>query len=314
MNFKVRPNGIGFSGGPSITGPVVENLHSEVTFIQLYKIALSAGKAHRDHKHHHVHHFDHEGPITSTIPPPTPAPQVPQSINPLLANGQFPSRVRINFAGATNDPQLPVQGLPSQLVGGGLAPSTLNTQFVNGQYHTGGRILSEQLLTGNLLKQVGPSQATFSFPRPTSYAAQPLGSYSSHILFKRNDDSSTDKKVIKREANDEKKINKRGLVVLTDGSIIDDSLLDSEPFEFDGLAQFGAPAFKAHLTKMMNIEDEIKEHDREPAEGEVNAVMALCSTCDTEPFEGALIMGWKNSRGRTIHALKAKTTGGCGQF
>lgn len=41
--------------------------------VQLYKVALSAGKAHRDHKHHHVHHFDHEGPITSTArPPPTP--------------------------------------------------------------------------------------------------------------------------------------------------------------------------------------------------------------------------------------------------
>lgn len=71
MNHQTKGNGIIFSGGPSITGPVSEGLHAEVTMIQLYKVALSAGKAHRDHKHHHVHHFDHNGPVSSTAPPPT---------------------------------------------------------------------------------------------------------------------------------------------------------------------------------------------------------------------------------------------------
>lgn len=47
----------------------------EITVLQLYKVALSAGKAHRDHKHHHVHHFDHDGLISTTVQP-TPAPQV----------------------------------------------------------------------------------------------------------------------------------------------------------------------------------------------------------------------------------------------
>lgn len=41
--------------------------------VQLYKVALSAGKAHRDHKHHHVHHFDHNGPIEPTTQAPTQA-------------------------------------------------------------------------------------------------------------------------------------------------------------------------------------------------------------------------------------------------
>lgn len=45
----------------------------EITVLQLYKVALSAGKAHRDHKHHHVHHFNHDGMIT-TVPPPTAPP------------------------------------------------------------------------------------------------------------------------------------------------------------------------------------------------------------------------------------------------
>lgn len=47
----------------------------EITVLQLYKVALSAGKAHRDHKHHHAHHFDHDGLVTTT-PQPTLAPQV----------------------------------------------------------------------------------------------------------------------------------------------------------------------------------------------------------------------------------------------
>ena len=39
-----------------------------MTLLQIYKVALSAGKAHRDHKHHHVHLFDHEGEISTVAP------------------------------------------------------------------------------------------------------------------------------------------------------------------------------------------------------------------------------------------------------
>lgn len=63
VNHLLAPHGVAFSGGPSITGEPAPGHHFEVTMIQLYKVALSAGKAHRDHKHHHVHHFDHNGPI-----------------------------------------------------------------------------------------------------------------------------------------------------------------------------------------------------------------------------------------------------------
>lgn len=61
-----------FSGGKSVTGEISQGLHFEMTLVQIYRVALSAGKAHRDHKHHHVHHFDHEGLelSTTTLPPP----------------------------------------------------------------------------------------------------------------------------------------------------------------------------------------------------------------------------------------------------
>lgn len=74
VGHVVKPHGVLYSGGPSITGPIADGLHMEVTMVQLYKVALSAGKAHRDHKHHHVHHFNHEGPVTSTAAPPPPPP------------------------------------------------------------------------------------------------------------------------------------------------------------------------------------------------------------------------------------------------
>lgn len=75
VGHVISPNGIAYSGGPSLTGAVAPGHHMEITVLQLYKVALSAGKAHRDHKHHHAHHFDHDGLVTTT-PQPTQAPQV----------------------------------------------------------------------------------------------------------------------------------------------------------------------------------------------------------------------------------------------
>lgn len=72
MGHKIPANGKLFSGGPSVTGEISDGLHFEVTLLQIYRVALSAGKAHRDHKHHHAHHFDHEGQeiqLTTKTPP-----------------------------------------------------------------------------------------------------------------------------------------------------------------------------------------------------------------------------------------------------
>lgn len=73
MGHVIRSDGLAYSGGQSATGETAPGHHMEITMLQLYKVSLSAGKAHRDHKHHHAHHFDHDGLIT-TAQPPTPAP------------------------------------------------------------------------------------------------------------------------------------------------------------------------------------------------------------------------------------------------
>lgn len=251
-------------------------------------------------------------------------------VNPLLANGQIATRLRINLAGV--QPAInPQPGVPSQVLAG-LVPrthqATVGTQFVSGQFSPAERLISTQLVASQITQSGGN---TFKFPdgsisAPTSYSnvGDPANvqflddgsgtdaSNNGHLLFKRK---ATNAKVVqKRATTDNKKHEKRALVTLTDGSVIDHRIIASNPFDFDGLAQFGAPAFQENLMKSMDIEDEIKEHDREPAEGEVQAVMELCSLCDTEPFQGAVILGWQSVKVQLEHALQAKSLGGCGRF
>lgn len=222
-----------------------------------------------------------------------------QPINPLLANGQFPSRVRINLAtqpGAP-DPQY-----------------TLNTNFVRGQFHTGTRNLQQQLLTGNVAQQTARPQ---TFPS-TSNADQSsfLSSFPSFGSNPANvqiiDEASLPDLRFKRKAEKAgKTVEKRDLVTLTDGSIVDDKFFDND--WYDGLAQFGSKGLKQSLTKRGNLEDEIKEHDKEPAEGEVEAAGEYCNFCMIEPFQSALVLGWKSAvAGPNI--LKAKASTVCGDF
>lgn len=104
---------------------------------------------------------------------------------------------------------------------------------------------------------------------------------------------------------------KRDLVTLTDGSIVDDSFFDTD--WYDGLAQFGNSGLKQSLTKRDNIEEQVKEHDREPAEGEVDAVRSFCNFCHVEPFQSALVISWKNAvPGDKV--LKANAAQTCGEF
>uniref|UniRef100_A0A2M3Z1E8 Putative concanavalin a-like lectin/glucanases superfamily protein n=1 Tax=Anopheles braziliensis TaxID=58242 RepID=A0A2M3Z1E8_9DIPT len=327
VGYEIRPHGTLFSGGPSITGPTDIGLHFELTAVQIYKVALSAGKAHRDHKHHHVHHFDiNGGEVTSTTPR-APVTTSPQSANPLLANGQIPTRVKINLAnGQQNSGSLgiPAKGLPSQLVGG-FNPSTgtVTTNFVNGQFSTGGRLLQEQLVSGNLINQfpngaplslpassVNSASTKFSFPDSTSFTdiSGTDGAYSIVQL----PTDATARKLFKRQTKDttaDGTIAKRDIVQLRDGS-----LLQSSDYIFDGLAEFGLPDFKNKVGRETDIEDEIREHDKEPAEEEVKAVLHICTKCTPEPFAKALVFAWKDASIEPNGALQAKASSHCGHF
>lgn len=172
-----------------------------------------------------------------------------------------------------------------------------------------------------------PSISSSSFvnlnnPANVQFIDDPSGTqtFGSHVLFKRNENIPRKmikiRRIIKRTPLTDKKINKkRALIALSDGSFVDDkNIADDTAFVYDGLAQFGAGDFQEGLIKQGDIEDEIKAHDREAAEGEVNAVLSLCSSCQIEPFIGAVAFTWKDAKIQPEHALKGRSVGSCGAF
>lgn len=251
------------------------------------------------------------------------------------------------------DPQLPQQlnGIPlqtlqSQIIGGTLIPqsqqATISTNFINGQFSPAQRFLAQQLVgtqaqptqfspasTISTSPLVFPQSPPSAQPSPTSFLdlGDPANvqyfdgssiENTNHIVFKRNENVRKRRvkvrRLHKRETIDTKNNKKRALVALNDGSVIDDKDLAENPFLFDGLSQFGAVDYQENLSKHSSIEDEIREHDREPAEDEVRAVFELCSACTIEPFQGAVILAWKDAKIHTEHALRGHSLGGCGDF
>lgn len=224
------------------------------------------------------------------------------------------------------------------------------TQFMSGQFSGAQRLVQQQFTmppptqspaapTAPVLFPREPQQAP-SIPEPISPAfssssfvnlnnpanvqyiddADPQN-FGNHALFKRNENNPRRvvkiRKIVKREpeANAEKVNKKRALIPLSDGSFVDDTnLADNGAFVYDGLAQFGADDFQGNFAKPGDIEDEIREHDRESAEGEVNAVLSMCSSCQTEPFIGAVALAWKTAKIQTENALKGRSVGSCGAF
>ncbi|KMQ93442.1 neuronal pentraxin-2 [Lasius niger] len=278
----------------------------ELTMVQLYNVALTAGKAHKDHKHHHAHHYEHDTsnntPRTITRTPVTGPPLPP---HPFLTGGQINTQVKIN------------PGAPIQIVQNGLtlrhpalppipeSPpqplpplnldvfSTAPTQFISpsqssifadGLYRNLFKREKNDSKKRNIKDETVISSLTES---EKSIAKRDTDKTSkadiSKVSFVPKSEVADDKKLGKREI--EKK-EKRGLLQLSDGSIYDDGY--SIPQGLDNDYFTGLTSFGLQLTKDTNEEDE-----REPAEGEVRQVMDICDGCAEEPFAKALIMGWR---------------------
>lgn len=114
----------------------------EITMLQLYNVALTAGKAHRDHKHHHAHQYDHNGNQITTPAPTTTSPRATLPTHPLLTSGQINPSVMLNFAGAQPGQPPQPQVVPGQ---------NFNAQYVNGQF-------SNSFVTQQLAGGRGPQQ------------------------------------------------------------------------------------------------------------------------------------------------------------
>ncbi|XP_030745056.1 uncharacterized protein LOC115874107 [Sitophilus oryzae] len=347
------------SGGIAITGQVQSQLGGgfqegkeapkgsggilgEITMVQLYNVALTAGKAHKDHKHHHAHQYDHDGNAITTPAPTTPSnrPQLPT--HPLLTGGQLNRGTRINFA-TGQQPQI-IQG------------QEYNVGYANGQLVGG--VVTQQLTKAQLaqLQQQGiqrvpvfpqQQQQFFSPPQrlppqqPQQQALFPQGfgnfgtgsgainlgnggvissnsaggnpanvqfvdnTYGGHVLFKRQNDEASeaevkepqfgDRIIKKRETEKSTTTNKQKKreLFVGGGTILDD--------QFSGPSGVGGQVYQQSLLYGLAgigenkpiLRQQKQSDEREPAEAEVKAVMNVCSGCDPEPFDKALVFGWR---------------------
>ncbi|XP_032526612.1 uncharacterized protein LOC116777269 [Danaus plexippus] len=333
-------------GGTSITGqeqsllykkdgaqPIIKQsgFIGEVTMLQLYHVALTAGKAHRDHKHHHVHHFKHDGtPLESTSEPATEAPEppaIPIGNGNFLIGGQLQRPADLNLA-------QPQQMVPAKLANG----LQFQQEYVNGQL--GNRIVSEQLL--NSVQSLQTNQIYGASNKQSSFLALPISTSvgqsqrnptrtfgpgkgttvllsgslinpanvqyiddinNSHNLYKRDSKKRDKRDNPEKEVSDDLrkgKKDKRGLVSLSDGSIVDEALLSPDLFdtkEDEILFQLSLQNGLAGVVGNQPVQNlqRMNVDEREPAEAEVKAVMEVCSGCTPEPFKKALILSWRNT-------------------
>lgn len=145
----------------------------EITLVQLYSVALTAGKAHRDHKHHHAHTFDHNGvPITTTPRPPQP-PRPLTPTHPLLTGGQLNPNIALTIASGQT------QQLPPQIISG----QTFNSQLLNGQFVNS--LVTQQLM--NAPQSRGPQQ--FLPQDTTQLPQQPQLQFGSPLPIQQNSGS-----------------------------------------------------------------------------------------------------------------------------
>ena len=163
----------------------------EITQLYLYKAALAAGKAHRDHKHHHGNH-------ASSTPPPPPPPSTgpPLPEHPLLISGQLVPR--LNIQAQLGRQQQGLNQPPSSLLGQltQLQPSTGSI----GQLQPSSGSIGQFQPSSGSIGQLEPSTSSISLPGVSSFSIQHSGSGLSlltasddvqHTLFKRDEEKET---------------------------------------------------------------------------------------------------------------------------
>ncbi|XP_076684094.1 pentraxin-related protein b6 [Andrena cerasifolii] len=318
----------------------------EVTMVQLYGVALTAGKAHKDHKHHHAHHYEHNTNNNTprpTIRPPITGRPLPQ--NPFLTGGQINTQVKIN------------PGSPLQIVQGGVTlrhPSLIprnpppqplpptnqdsiptafplqSSQFFGNPQPTINLPLSNGISGTGVSFADGPYRNLFKREKdsPTSESSSEelddsgLEVTEKSIRKRTADEATKDEQPVEKvtfvgqsedsedkklEKRDSEKKKKRGLVQLGDGLIVDDGYISQG---LDNEYFSGLTNFGLQLPKYENKDDE-----REPAEAEVRMIMDICDGCEEEPFRKALIMAWRSVPKKLYSgALHVPATPACKAF
>lgn len=291
----------------------------EITMVQLYKVALTAGKAHRDHKHHHAHKYDHNGAPITTTPPPIPQPRPSQPTHPLLTAGQLNPEVALNIA--AQQPLL--QFVPPSLINA--PPQPQQPPVRSGPLQQTPQLFEQQQQQQQQQLQQQQQQQQLQFPvqlqleQPQqTYQLLPansvsdIGSYSqqrvvlggkplvnsglihnSAVLNPSSVDAGSleTHQLYKRAASGSGKILKQRKreLFLSGGQLVHDSLLSNSYDQslLDGLAGIGE-------NEPILLKQKQSSEEREPAEAEVKAVMSICTGCDQEPFGKAVVFAWRS--------------------
>lgn len=273
----------------------------EITMMQFYSVALTAGKAHKDHKHHHAHQYDHEGRMITTPAPTTPRIMSRVPMHPFLTGGQINRNVKINLANGQPQPQV----VPGQ---------SFDAHYLNGQFI--GNLVSQQLTQAQRTPQRFGFQSQAPAGSPNSYSNQFFSSsltpdsqtiqfidngqavLETHNLFKRQnkDGAQTEPKfgdriVDKQENGSSESKQKKRELYLAGGTIFDNQFIDKGNSDFDQSLLYGLAGIGQN--QVISNQQKQSEDEREPAEAEVKAVLNVCTGCDPEPFDKALIFGWR---------------------
>ncbi|KAJ8917475.1 hypothetical protein NQ315_005522 [Exocentrus adspersus] len=281
----------------------------EITMVQLYKVALTAGKAHKDHKHHHAHKYDHEGRIITTPAPTTPRVVPRVHMHPLLTGGQINRNLKINFAGG--QPQVvPGQNYNAQYLNGQFVGSLVTRQLTQAQggpqkYGFQPQTPQQPLINSNSFSNqflsVGDAallNTGLDHDSQVQYIDNSQSVLEAHNLFKRQEKGTAQPgtkfgdKVVKKRESGETKHKKRELY-LGGGTIFEDQFIGkpTSTYDFDQSLLYGLAGIGQN--QVISQQQKQTEDEREPAEAEVKAVMNVCSGCDPEPFDKALVFGWR---------------------
>lgn len=294
--------------------------------VQLYKAALTAGKAYTNHKHHHVHHFHHEGKEGEDDLPYSPAGGLPPpggeenqaTEYPFLRNGQLIPTLPVQQLSAFRAQEDAIRNQEASL------NSPLNILSSNRFLHNNPNVYSIQ--TVRLFKREQNKADRKTRQKKSDETIEDESDNEQEI--KESEEIENAEKMVKdisRIKRDIMKIKQKSDESDTKELLIQKRQTESEedektqkkrtvgeqyPFglipgvDLSGLFQ-GDGYVLGGGGERYNDEDEREARppphgshsmvQMEPAEWEVRSIMAVCSGCSEDPFRKANIISWRET-------------------
>ncbi|KAK7595207.1 hypothetical protein V9T40_001640 [Parthenolecanium corni] len=270
-------------------------LQGELTLIQLYKAALSKGKAYSDHKHHHAHEWGHDGEMMNNdddangSTPPNLPPPPSSSEHPFLENGQLKHRLPVH--------ELLAKGVPQ--------PMPSNLQLLGGF----------EGLNANGLPSLEGTVAPLPLPSPISGLFGP----NFGIIKRRSDEVGVERS--KRHTNESLEVSpvsddlshrmmrarryntkwstnadKRALIINGDGLPSPLQYSDAVPTLFSELDGHDIAIDDPSSFFKNTVPDSGQTKiEYEPAEWEVKKIGEVCDGCEPDPFKKANVLSWRDT-------------------